>query len=417
MHNENNTSKEAPSNLVSFVCDPTSKEVVDATIKEMGLGYTESFIGEIDDMFNYLKEKKTPKIILIDISNSELPMSDLTKISEICSPEVHIIVAGSKNDVGLFRELLRFGVDDYLSKPLTTEILKKAINNITVGVDAYDNTESRNGKIITFIGSNGGIGTTTLAANSSWMLANKFFKRTLIVDCDFQFGDLNLFLDLKTENSYLDILESPDKIDDYFVETILQKHGPKLYYLGGLTDITRNIEHDPESFSIIIDSVRKQFNYIICDTPCHFDAISKNVISKTKFFVLVAELSMASAQNTMRILELLKQEARGKKIIVVINNVGKYVRGAVGKDEFEKVINLPISHMIPFDEYTPLGAANVGQPVASLSSSMNPSLEEILQDMLGNTIITNKLTEVYNDSFFSAINLKRLARKFGINDI
>lgn len=417
MSRENNTSKEAPSNLVSFVCDQAAKEVIDATIKEMGLGYTESFIGEIDDIFNYLKDKKTPKIVLLDISNSELPMSDLTKISEICSPEVHIIVVGSKNDVGLFRELLRFGVDDYLSKPLTTEILKKAISNITVGVDAYDNTESRNGKIITFIGAKGGVGTTTLSANSSWMLANKFFKRTLVVDCDFQFGDLSLFLDLKTENSYLDVLESSDKIDDYFVETILQKHGPKLYYLGGLSDITRNIEHDPESFSIIIDSVRKQFNYIICDMPCYFDTITKVVLSKTKFFVLVAELSMASAQNTMRILELLKQEARGKKVIVVINNVGKYVRGAVGKDEFEKVINMPISHMIPFDEYTPLGAANVGQPVASLSSSMNPSLEEIIQDMLGNTIITNKLTEVYSDSFFSVVNLKRLARKFGIKDI
>ena len=416
MSSENKNLKDIPSNFLSFVCDQNSKNVVEATIKEINIGYAESYIGEVDDLFNYLKDKKTPKIVLVDISNSELPMSDLTRISEICSPEVHIIVIGNKNDVGLFRELLRFGVDDYLSKPITTEILKKSISDIIGGVDAYDATESRSGKIISFIGTNGGVGTTTLAANTAWLLSNKFFKRTLIMDVDFQFGNLNLLLDLKTENSYLDSVESQDKIDDYFVETALQRHGPKLYYLGGLADISRKVEYDPMAFSAVIDSVKKQFNYIICDIPDNFDELSRIVISKTKFFVLVADLSMASTQNALRILELLKQEARGKKIIIVINNVGKYIRGAIGKDEFEKVINMPISHMIPFDEYTPLGAANVGQPIASLNSSINPSLEEILQDILGNTIITNKLNEVYNDSFFSLANLKRIARKFGFSD-
>ncbi len=370
-------------NLVSFVIDENSKLVIDEAVKELNLPYTESYIGGIIQARDYLKTINTPKIILIDISESELPLTDLTTITEVCAPDVRIIVIGSQNSVSIFRELLRFGCYDYLHKTLTVDVVKKSINNTNTGTDQYDVSDARTGKFITFLGTNGGVGTTTLATNCAWLLANKYFKKTLIVDTDFQFGDANMFLDLQTETSYLDYLESPEKVDDYFIETTLQSYSQKLSYLGGLTDILRRSENDSISFSVVLDVIKRQFNYIICDTPKHFDDLTKIVLHKTNCFVLVVEFSMPSAQHASRIIELIKQEARDSKIIVVANNVGKYDYGSISRSDFEKIININIKHMIPFDSSSYLAAVNVGRPVVATWEKSVSHYEDILDDIFG----------------------------------
>lgn len=374
-------------NIVSFVIDENSKLVIDTAIKELNLPYTESYIGGISQARDYLKNRNTPKVVLVDISESELPLTDLTTITEVCSPDVRMIVVGSQNNVSIFRELLRFGCYDYLHKTLTVDVVKKSISNANAGTDQYDASDARTGKFITFLGANGGIGTTTLATNCAWLLANKFFKKTVIVDTDFQFGDANMFLDLQTETSYLDYLESPEKVDDYFIETTLQSYNQKLFYLGGLTDILRKVENDTASFSVVLDVIKKQFNYIICDTPKHLDDLTRIVLQKTSCFVLVVEFSMSSAQHASRILELIRSEARDSKVIVVANNVGKYDYGAIVRSDFEKIINTNVRHMIPFNSSSYLAAVNVGRPIVATFEKSSSHYEEILDDIFGGVSI------------------------------
>lgn len=413
MENEKDT--ELPNNLSAFVCDPISQNTIQAAIKELGMAYASCVIGGIDEAITYLKDHRAPKILLVDLSNSELPLSDMERLLNMSSPEVNILTIGSKNDVGLFRALMRFGIRDYLVKPVSVELIIKALSSIITGVDAYEHVDSRQGKIITFVGVAGGLGTTTLATNCAWILANKQFKRSVIIDSNHQFGNANLLLDLKSESSYLDMLESPDKIDDYFVETMLRRHGPRLFYLGGLDDISKPFETDPDTFAHLIDMVRHQFNYLIVDLQLNINPLNRILISKTKTFVIIADLSTASAYNTARLIEFLKQEARDRNVIIVLNKIGLYTRGALSKDAFEKVTNMQVNHIIPFDAYTPYGAANVGQPLASLDCALNSNLNDIVQSILGNEVNNNKMQEVYDDSVFSKANIKRVLDKFGLS--
>lgn len=414
---DNTKQDDLPNNLSAFVNDPIGKRVIDGAIQEMGLAYSTCEQGGIEEVLNFLKHNRPPKILLVDLSNSELPMTDMEKIQEMCSPDVNILAVGSKNDVGLFRALLRAGIKDYVVKPLTIEFIVKTISAIVAGIEQYDNSESRLGKVITCIGVTGGIGTTTLATNCGWLLANKFFKRTVIIDSDYQFGNTNLLLDLKNEASYLDVLESPDKIDDYFVETSLKRHGPKLFYLGGSVDLSRILEADSNAFLQFINMVRKQFNYLTIDMKLQINQLNKVLISQTKTFVIVADLSTASAYNASRLLEYLKQESRGKDVIVVLNKIGEYPRGAMSKDAFEKIIGMSVKHILPFDAYTAYGAANVGQPIASIDCSLNPYLENIIMDILGYDLTNTKIQEVYEHSVLSKESIKDFLRTFGLSKL
>lgn len=405
---------ELPNNLSSFVCDSMSKQVIDAAVTEIGLGYTTSVEGDVGQAVEFLRTNRPPKILLIDLSNSDLPMTDMEKIIEMCSPEVNIITIGAKNDVGLFRTLLKLGVSDYLVKPLSVDLIKKAISTIVSGTNAYDTPESRKGKIISFVGMTGGIGTTTLATNCAWILANKFFKRSVIIDSDHQFGNANLLLDIKTESSYIDMLESPDKIDDYFVETSLKRYGPRLFYLGGKTDISRNAENDVEAFSHFLEMVRKQFNYLTVDLKLNINQLNKVLISRTQSFVIIADLSTASAYNTATFIEYLKQDSREKNLIVVLNKIGMFPRGGISKDAFEKIVGMQVNYIMPFDTQVPYGAANVGQPIATLDCKLNDIMHNIVQGILGVGINKNKMHEVYNDSIFSEYGMKKILDKVGL---
>ncbi len=374
------STSELPHNLVAFVNDPVSEQVIWNVIKEMNIAYADSKMGDIPSVLKFLKEERSPKILIVDLSNSELPLGDITKIKEYSTPNMAIIAIGTRNEVGLFRDLKVLGVTDYIVKPLSNTLLRHAIE---VANGTLKNEVEKTGKLIHVVSTVGGAGATTIAANVGWILANKYFKRTLVMDLDFLYGTINLLLDVKAENAYLDILESPDKIDDYFAETIMRKCQQRLYYLGGLCDLVRGVQVDISAFEALMNLLKKQFNYILVDSQRDINQINKISMQKADSFIIVIEMSMASAQNAARLLELLSVEQTGKKIVIVSNKNGLSSAGALPKESFEEIIGRKIDYALPLDETITLAAANIGQPVASSDSPLTEILHNITDDVLG----------------------------------
>ncbi|MDR2781784.1 MAG: AAA family ATPase [Holosporaceae bacterium] len=380
-------------NIVGFVCDPVSEQIINNVIKNLGIAYSVVFRGQLTDVIDFLKENRTPKILIIDISDSELPLGEISKIKEFSAPNVNILAIGSRNDVGLFRDLMEIGILDYLIKPLNNSLLSRSVEKASGTTKKY---VEKKGKMIQFISSVGGAGSTTAVANVGWILANRHFKRTIAMDMDFFYGTVHLMLDVKTESAYLDILESPDKVDDYFVETILKKCDQRFYYLGGLVDLLRDINIDIRAFEALMDLVKRQFNYLLVDSQRELNNVNRVCMEKSDGFVVMVEMSIASAQNTMRILEMLRSSQHDKKIIVVANKVGLSSIGALTKESFEKIIDKKIDYIMPLDENVALAAANIGQPLAMSNGPLTNVLEDLANDILGkreNQEIAQAVTE------------------------
>lgn len=368
-----------PHNLVAFVNDPVSEQIIWNVIKEMNMAYAEAKMGNIGEALEFLKVNRSPKVLIVDVSNSELPLGDIEKVKEFSAPNIAIIVIGSRNEVGLFRDLKSSGVVDYIVKPLSNVLLRRAIEE----ANGIKSEVSKEGKLIHVVSATGGAGATTLVANVGWLLANRRFKRTLVMDLDFLYGTANLLLDIKAENAYLDILESPDKIDDYFTETILRKCTQRLYYLGGLCDLMRGVQVDIEAFDALMALLKKQFNYVLVDAQRDVNEINKVSMRKADSFILMIEMTMASAQNAARLLEYLSTEFGGKKIIIVDNKNGLSSAGAITKESFEEVIGRKIDYVMPLDETITLAAANIGQPLVVSDGPLTEILKEITDDVLG----------------------------------
>ncbi|MDR1982831.1 MAG: AAA family ATPase [Holosporaceae bacterium] len=403
---EKTNSADLPHNLVGFVNDPVSQQIIANVISSTNMAYSESFQGSVSDVIEFLKNNRTPRVLVVDISDSELPLGDIAKIKEHGTPNLNIIAVGSRNDVGLFRDLKKMDIYDYLVKPLSNDLFSRTIESVNAINSEY---VIKTGKMIQFISSVGGAGATTIATNIGWILANRHFKRAVVMDMDFLYGTANLLLDIKTERSYLDLLESSDRVDDYFAETILKKHGQRLYYLGGLVDLMRGVSVDLEAFEALMDLIKKQFNYLLVDVQREINDINKICMSKADSFVIVTEMSVASASNTARMLEFLHSYQAGKNIIIVANKVGLSNRGALAKELFEKVIERKIDYLMPLDESVTLAAANIGQPLVTSSSPLTDILESITDDILGKKESENIAKELLAKEGWTFDRVKQMA--------
>src|SRR3546814_9710776 len=110
--------------------------------------------------------------------------------SDVCSSDLtKIIGIGSINDSSVYREIVDSGACDYLVKPVTEKALVSALNRTEEAqhpqlVQSAPEEKAR----IAVIGSRGGVGSSTLAMNLAWLIAEERKHKTVLVDLDLEFG-------------------------------------------------------------------------------------------------------------------------------------------------------------------------------------------------------------------------------------
>ena len=102
-------------------------------------------------------------------------------------PPTKVVIVGRVNDVELYRELMRRGVSEYLVAPLNPLHLIEVISGLYLDPEA-----APIGRVVTVVGCRGGVGSSTLAHNVGWCIAERFQINTAIVDLDLPFGTSGL---------------------------------------------------------------------------------------------------------------------------------------------------------------------------------------------------------------------------------
>ena len=147
--------------------------------------------------------------------------------------------------------------------------------------------------------------------------------------------------------------------------------------------MVRGIVVDNAAFETLMRMAKKQFNYLLVDSQRGMTSIDRTCMNVADTFILMVEMSVASAQNTARLIEFFGTDQPGKKIVIIANKMGMSSNGALSKESFEKVIDRKIDYILPFDENMTLAAANLGQPLAASNGPITDVLEAVVEDALG----------------------------------
>ena len=359
--------------LMAFVLDGQSEASLSSHLAQLSVSGTIKR-GGLAGAIRYLGGERSPESIIVDISGAEMPASQIHELAELCEPGVTVIAIGDRNDIGLYRDLVQAGVSDYIVKPVTAQLLAKAL--IGAAASGEGSPISRKlGKVVAVVGSRGGVGATTLATHLALHLANQQSRRVVLLDLDLHTGDCALALNLKPTPGLREALANPLRIDSVFLDRTMAIHGDRLFVLSAEEPLRVDAEFTAEAVDKLVGVLRTQFHYIVVDVPRIPGSPYWQALDTADLRIIVADQTLRSVRDTVRLREAFNTGRAEHSNMLVVNRIGEGGRRAMTLAEMTKV-KLQPNFVIPFRPrlFTgpgPLRRGALTQVVAALAGEIS----------------------------------------------
>ncbi len=326
-----------------------------------------------------------PDIVLMDIN---MPGLDGIGASETISnqfPQVQVIMMSVQGESDYLRRSMLAGAREFLIKPFSSEELATSIRRVyqlaatrrvmapppptpTATVEAGGTSAApaappkpQGCKIIAVFSPKGGAGATTIAVNLAVALREETRGRVAIVDGSFQFGDVGVMLNLPTNRSIADIIDSKQAPDEDLLNGVMATHssGIKALLAPPRPEMAELVT--PDHVRSVLAVLQKMFDYVIVDTAKVLNDSQMAILDTAEQIVLISTADISALKNTKLFFEVTDAlEYPSSKNILILNKYDGH-SGITSKD-IEGNIKHAVSGVIPKDDRTVNVALNRGVP-------------------------------------------------------
>ncbi|TGE32432.1 response regulator [Desulfosporosinus sp. Sb-LF] len=328
-----------------------------------------------------MAEEKRPDIILMDINMPEMDGIRTTELMALRVPESSVIIMSVQGEQAYLRRAMMAGAREYIIKPFNGGELASVIAKVSemdqrkrdaLGEHSkvFVDSKMRNGQIISFFSTKGGVGNTTLATNLAVQLASSGKWRVLLIDLNLQFGDVAVFLNLVPKRTIADLTQSgPIKFSE--IQSYFLTHSSGLQVLAAPTRPEYAELITAEHVEQILTEVKAHFDFIICDNVSRFEDISLVSFDAATQIWLVVAMDVPTLKNAKLSLEVIEGLHHTPKVHVVLNRSSKEM--GMDPHDVEKSLNVKISYEIPSDGRALVAALNRGVPFVMSHSQIKVS--------------------------------------------
>ncbi len=367
--------------FAAYICDDATLDVLRPVMIEMGWQPEKCNKGGLRNAVQSLSITASPNILMVDLSESGDPLNDINGLAEVCEPGTVVIAIGQVNDVRLYRNLLGSGIHDYLLKPLAPGQIRDALNNAQTVFAAPKNADAHAAKkhvSTAVIGTRGGVGASTIATSLAWLFSTDHKMPTALLDLDVHFGTGALALDLEPGRGLTDAIENPGRIDGLFIERAMIRANDNLAILSAEAPINSPLMTDGSAFVQLEEEFRQAFEMTVIDLPRNMLINFPQLLTEVNVLLVVAEMTLASARDAIRILSWVKANAPHVKPVVIANKVQSAI-SEISRADFEASIERKIGFSIPFDLKAAVNAAKLGQTFADANRSTKAGM--VIRDL------------------------------------
>lgn len=359
--------------FVACVADDVTREAVSRAVAQLGWSNAKVRAGGLEAARRSIDITTPPSLVLVDLSDASDPVEGMHELAQLCGPQTHFLAIGSINDVSLYRQLVALGVADYLVKPVSSELLCEAFAS---AIRSYASPgEARSTQLFAFVGARGGVGTTTLAVSTAWLLVHEFKLRAALIDLDLHFGNLALSLDLEPGRGLREALENPERTDSMLLASAMVTQGEKLPILATEESLLDQLVFDGGAVAPLLSALSQDYDCLVVDLPRTLDAMGRQVIALADATIIVTDLSLSALRDAARLSDLAKALESRAKPLLVANQVGADHRGEIGRSEFERGAGGPIDYAVPFDVKAMVAAAHSGKALPEAAGSSKAAVE------------------------------------------
>jgi pilus assembly protein CpaE len=313
--------------------------------RRLGKAHLKIQMGGMAAAIEAYRTAPTPNVIILETEGRSDILAGLDQLASVCDSGTRVVVIGRINDVGLYRELVRRGVSDYVIAPVSTIDVVRSICGLFSAPEA-----KAVGRIIAIVGAKGGVGASTVAHNVAWAIARDLALDSVVADLDLAFGTAGLDYNQDPAQGIADAVFSPDRVDTAFVDRLLSKCTDHLSLLAAPATLDRVYDFGVDAFDSVFDTLRSTIPCIVLDVPHQWSGWTKRALVGADDILIVAEPDLANLRNTKNMLSMLKAaRPNDRPPLYCLNQVRMPKRPEIDTRKFAKTIESQPIAAIPFD--------------------------------------------------------------------
>jgi pilus assembly protein CpaE len=304
-------------------------------------------------------------------------------------PAMSLLLAFSRRPDGSLRDIVRTGAIDLLQLPVDDKELTEAIDRATelaqaaaassattsapvtvpaVAAAPGQPAPNQPGRVFTISSATGGCGKTFYATNIAYFLARYTGKRVCIVDLDLQFGEVVTAMRLRPKYTIFDALQREDTDEDDLrahIDEYTVAHETGVYVLAAPREPSEADRISPPDVTRILEAVRKQFDYVVVDTPPQLNESVLAAFDLSDMLYVMATLDLPSVRNMSVFLATLdKLKISSDNVKLILNKAESDV--GIDVDQVTKLFPQGFESVLPYAKEVSR-SINLGMPVMAAS--------------------------------------------------
>lgn len=320
-------------------------------------------VAELDEpsLFSQAVAQFPTDLLIADLDpNAAVVLECLRQLKE-AMPDLPVFALSSQTDGNVVLAAMRAGIKEYLLKPLAVEELEQAVVR-TINATPRG---KQPGKLISVMGSAGGVGCTTIAVNLAVELCDLVgpSQKVALVDLDFRFGHVATLLDVHGQHTVADLCSTPEQLDPQMVMKALVRHESGLNVLRRPHSFAQAEMITAAHCANVLSTLQEMCAYVVVDGPTRHDPGGRSILDAADHNLFILQLLVTSVRNTDRMMqELAVQGFNIERIAFICNRLGRE-SAHLEVDQVETILNRKFFMSIVDDWKAVSSSINIGHPL------------------------------------------------------
>lgn len=219
--------------------------------------------------------------------------------------------------------------------------------------------------VLSFLGTKGGTGTTTLAVNCAAELHRVSTRPTIVVDLKPGTGDVGLYLGIRSRFTLVDLLDQLGWMEAASIPQLAARHDCGVHVLVGAEEYGRPSPADAPAIERAIEQLRELFDYVVIDAGSSLSSCSAAALHVSDEVHFVANPDVPCLRNLQRLRDLVRLAGvPDDRVRYVLNRTSDLE--VLPLRQIEEALGRHIDHRFTSDYRTVASALNAGVPLSHL---------------------------------------------------
>ena len=308
-------------------------------------------------------ESDAPDLMLVDGMCCDTDELVLVEYITTHHPKVAVILLCATHTPEFLINSMRAGVREVLPSPASSSAIEAAVGRASNKLAGMRGKAP--GKVLAFISCKGGSGSTFIATNLGYQLAES--KSVLLIDLNLQFGDaLSYVSDSKASSTLADISHDISRLDTSFLVASTVKVSPNFSILAAPEDLSRAMQVKAEHIDEILNVASMHYDYVLLDLGRALDTLTIKALDRAFCIYLVIQASLPHLRNASKLLGVFRSLGyMATKTEVIVNQFEK--TGAIGIADVRRSLTTESLRIIPKSGKEVMASVNRGVPLVEMA--------------------------------------------------